>query len=401
MTKITEISDLKPMYRARVPRMFHDYVEVGSWTWQTFQENSADFRRLYFRQRVAVDISERSLASTMIGQPVTMPVALAPVGLLGMQYPDGEIYAARAARDFGVPFTLSTMSMCSIEDVAEATAAPFWFQLYTLRDEEFLRNILARAKAAGVSALVLTLDLQIQGQRHLDLKNQMTAPPRLSLRNLLNIASRPAWALGMLGTHRRSFGNIVGHARGVESLGDLMDWTSRQFDTRLDWARVAEIRRLWDGPLILKGINDPEDARRALCVGADAMIVSNHGGRQLDGAVSTIRMLPHILDAVGNKIEVHLDSGIRSGQDVLKALGLGAKGTYIGRAYTYGLGALGAAGVTQALEIIRREMDLTLALCGERDILNFSATNLLSDPDFMALGALRAPCLATSRSALR
>jgi L-lactate dehydrogenase (cytochrome) len=400
MAIVTEIADLKPLYRARVPRMFHDYVEVGAWTWQTFQENSADFRRLYFRQRVAVDISERSLASTMIGQPVTMPVALAPVGLLGMQHPDGEIHAARAARDFGVPFTLSTMSMCSLEDVAQATDAPFWFQLYTLRDEEFLRNILARAKAAGVSALVLTLDLQIQGQRHLDLKNQMTAPPRLTLRNLINIASRPAWALGMLGTKRRSFGNIVGHARGVETLGDLMEWTGRQFDTRLDWARVAEIRRLWDGPLILKGINDPEDARRALLVGADAMIVSNHGGRQLDGAVSTIRMLPHILDAVGGRIEVHLDSGIRSGQDVLKALGLGARGTYIGRAYTYGLGAMGQQGVSTVLEMIRREMDLTLALCGERDILNFSASNLLSDPDFLAIGALRAACLPATQTSI-
>ena len=382
MTVITEIADLKPLFRARVPRMFHDYVEVGAWTGQTFRENSEDFRLLHFRQRVAVNMEGRSLASTMIGQDVAMPVALAPVGLLGMQHPDGEIHAAKAALAFGVPFTLSTMSMCSIEDVAAATGAPFWFQLYTLRDEDFLRGIIARARAAGVSALVLTLDLQLQGQHHLDLKNRMTAPPRLTLPNLLNIATRPRWALGMLGTQRRSFGNVVGHAKGVETLGDLMDWTSRQFDPRLDWARVAQIRDLWGGPLILKGINDPEDARRALDIGAQAIIVSNHGGRQLDGALSTIRMLPQVLDAVGDRVEEHLDGGIRSGQDVLKALALGARGTYIGRACPYGLGAMGGAGVTKALEIIRREMDLTRALCGERDVTRMGRHNLLIPKDF-------------------
>ncbi|OSP55397.1 alpha-hydroxy acid oxidase [Pseudoruegeria sp. SK021] len=382
MPVITEIADLKPLFRARVPRMFHDYVEAGSWTGQTFRENSSDFQQLYFRQRVAVDMAERSLASTMIGQPVAMPVALSPVGLLGMQHPDGEIHAALAAKAFGVPFTQSTMSMCSIEDVSAALNAPFWFQLYTLRDQEFLENILHRARVAGVSALVLTLDLQMQGQRHPDLKNGMTAPPRLSLRNLMNIATKPRWALGMMGTKRRFFGNIIGHARGVEHMGDLLDWTSRQFDQSLDWARVAWIRDLWGGPIILKGINDVEDARRAADLGVDAIIVSNHGGRQLDGALSTIRMLPSIVAAVGDQVEVHLDGGIRSGQDALKALSLGAKATYVGRAYTYGLGAMGAAGVTRALEIIAKEMDLTMGFCGERDVRAMSRDNLLVPKGF-------------------
>jgi L-lactate dehydrogenase (cytochrome) len=382
MTVITEIADLARLHRARVPRMFWDYVEVGAWTGSTFRANTEDFGRLHFRQRVAVNIENRSLDTTLLGEPVSMPLGLAPVGLLGMQHPDGEIHAARAARAEGVPFTLSTMSMCSIEDVAEATGAPFWFQLYTLRDEEFLRRVLARARAAGVTALVLTLDLQVQGQRHLDLRNRMTAPPRLTPLNLLRIALRPRWALGMLGTRRRSFGNIVGHARGVETLGDLMDWTSRQFDQRLDWERVREIRRLWGGPMVLKGINDPEDARRALAVGADAILVSNHGGRQLDGALSTVRMLPRILEAVGGRSEVWLDGGIRSGQDVLKAVALGARAGFVGRAYTYGLGAMGAAGVTCALGILRREMDLTMALCGARDIAGMGRHSLLIPRDF-------------------
>lgn len=382
MPIIAEISDLKPLFHARVPRMFYEYVEAGSWTGQTFRENSSDFSKIYFRQRVAVDMANRSLASTMIGQPVAMPVALAPVGLLGMQYPDAEIHTARAAQAFGVPFTLSTMSICSLEDVAAAVDQPFWFQLYTLRDQEFLENVLERARVAGVSALVLTLDLQMQGQRHPDLKNGMTAPPKLTLANMLNIATRPRWALGMLGTKRRFFGNIIGHARGVEHMGDLLEWTSQQFDQSLDWARVAQIRDLWGGQIILKGINDVEDARRAADLGVDAIIVSNHGGRQLDGALSTIRMLPGIVAAVGDRVEVHLDGGIRSGQDALKALALGAKGTYVGRAYTYGLGAMGPAGVTKALEIIQREMDLTLGLCGENDVVDMSRDNLLVPEGF-------------------
>ncbi|WP_299360407.1 alpha-hydroxy acid oxidase [uncultured Paracoccus sp.] len=375
----TEIEDLRRLHQARVPRMFYDYVDVGAWTGQTYAENRADFRDIRFRQRVARDISTRSLSTTMMDQPVSMPVALAPVGLLGMQHPDGEIHAARAARARGVPYTMSTMSMASLEDIAEATGAPFWFQLYTLRDEDFLDDILDRARRAGVSVLVLTLDLTIQGQRHKDLKNRMTAPPRLTLPNLIDIALHPRWAFGMLRTRRRSFGNIVGHARGVDSLGDLMDWTSRQFDPRLDWARVEDIVRRWGGKVILKGINDPEDARRALDTGADSLLVSNHGGRQLDGAASTIRALPSILRAVDGRMPVYLDGGIQSGQEALKAIARGAAGVFIGRAYTYGLGAMGQKGVETAIDIIRREMDLTMALCGINDIRDVGPDMLWSD----------------------
>ncbi|RDW13563.1 alpha-hydroxy acid oxidase [Paracoccus thiocyanatus] len=379
MPVITEIEDLRRLHRRRVPRMFYDYVDVGAWTGGTYRANHADFERILLRQRVARNIESRSLATTMLGQPVSMPLALAPVGLLGMQHPDGEIHAARAAHAAGVPFTLSTMSMCSLEDVAEATGAPFWFQLYTLRDEEFLDNILDRARRAGVTALVLTLDLTIQGQRHKDLKNRMTAPPRLSLPNLIDIALHPRWALGMLGTRRRSFGNIVGHARGVDSLGDLMDWTARQFDQRLDWARVEQIIRKWGGPVILKGINDPEDARRARDTGCDAILVSNHGGRQLDGAPSTIRALPAIRRAVGPAFPLYLDGGVQSGQQALKAIALGANGVFVGRAFTYGLGAMGQKGVATALAILRREMDITMALCGVNDIKDFGPGCLWPD----------------------
>jgi L-lactate dehydrogenase (cytochrome) len=379
MTVITEIEDLRRLHRRRVPRMFYDYVDVGAWTGSTYRANRTDFERILFRQRVAKNIERRSLSAQMMGQPVSMPVALAPIGLLGMQYPDGEIQAARAAQAAGVPFTLSTMSMCSIEDVAEATGAPFWFQLYTLRDEEYLDNVLERAHRAGVRVLMLTLDLTIQGQRHKDLRNRMTAPPKLTLANLFDIALHPRWALGMLGTKRRGFGNIVGHARGVESLGDLMDWTSRQFDQRLDWARVQEIIRKWGGPVILKGVNDPEDAQRARDTGAQAILVSNHGGRQLDGAPSTIRALPRIRRAVGTDFPVYLDSGIQSGQEALKAIAMGANGVFIGRAFTYGLGALGQKGVEAALSIIRREMDITMALCGINDIKDFGPGCLWSD----------------------
>ncbi|UXU74615.1 MULTISPECIES: alpha-hydroxy acid oxidase [unclassified Paracoccus (in: a-proteobacteria)] len=383
MPVITCIDDLKRIYRRRVPRMFYDYAESGSYTETTFRQNSDDFRRIALRQRVAVDMSDRNTASTMIGQPVSMPVGLAPVGLTGMQSADGEIKAARAARDFGVPFTLSTMSICSIEDVAQATGHPFWFQLYVMRDQEFLEAIIERARQAQCSALVLTLDLQILGQRHKDLKNGLSAPPKLTLPVLMDLATKWRWGIEMLQTRRRFFGNIVGHAKGVGDTSSLASWTAEQFDPQLDWDKIARIRDLWGGKLILKGINDPEDARMAAGFGADAIVVSNHGGRQLDGAVSSIRMLPHIVKAVGDQVEIHLDSGIRSGQDVLKALALGAHATYIGRAFIYGLGAMGQAGVTTALDIIRRELDVTMALCGERDVRNLGRHNLLLPKDFL------------------
>ena len=384
MPVITCIDDLRRIHKRKTPRMFFDYCESGSWTEQTFRENTSDFDRIRLRQRVAVDMTNRTTASTMAGQQVAMPVALAPVGMTGMQTADGEIKAARAARDFGVPYTLSTMSICSIEDVAQATKAPFWFQLYVMQDEEYVDNILARARNAGVDALVLTLDLQILGQRHKDLKNDLTAPPRLTLKNMIDIGlpTRWEWALGMLGTHRRTFRNIVGHAKGVGNMNSLMSWTAEQFDPALDWEKVARIKEKWGGKLILKGILDPEDARRAADIGCEAIIVSNHGGRQLDGALSSIRMLPSIVAAVGDRTEVWLDSGIRSGQDVLKALAMGARGTMIGRAYIYGLGAMGQAGVTKALEIIHKEMDISMALCGKRDIKDVGRDILLVPEDF-------------------
>jgi L-lactate dehydrogenase (cytochrome) len=394
MPVITDIADLKRRYRRRVPRMFYDYAESGSWTEQTFRENATDFAEIRLRQRVAVDISTRSTAARMVGQPVAMPVALAPVGLTGMQHADGEILAARAAARFGVPFTLSTMSICSIEDVAEAVATPFWFQLYVMRDDDFVRRLIARAEAAKCSALVLTLDLQVIGQRHKDLKNGLSAPPKPTPAVLLDLARRWRWGLGMLATRRRGFGNIVGHVQGVSDVSDLVAWTGEQFDPSLDWDRVRRIRDRWQGPLILKGIMDPDDARHALDAGADAIVVSNHGGRQLDGALSSIRMLPQILDAVGDKLEVHLDSGIRSGQDVLKALALGASGTYIGRAYIYGLGALGEAGVTRALEIIHKELNTTMGFCGERDVAELGRHNLLLPADFATRWGSGAPACA-------
>jgi L-lactate dehydrogenase (cytochrome) len=385
MSIVTCIEDLRRMHRARAPRMFWDYCESGSWTEQTFRENSADFAAIRLRQKVAVDIADRTTRSTMAGQAVAMPVALAPVGLAGMQWADGEILAARAAEAFGVPFTLSTMSICSIEDVARRTTRPFWFQLYVMRDEDFVASTIARAKAAGCSALVLTLDLQILGQRHRDVKNGLSAPPRLRPATLLDLALRWRWGIGMLGTPRRTFGNIVGHARGVSDPASLTAWTAENFDPQLDWAKVARLKEQWGGAFILKGILDAEDARRAADVGADAIIVSNHGGRQLDGALSSIRMLPEIVRAVGDRVEIWLDSGIRSGQDVLKALALGAKGTMIGRAYIYGLGAMGQAGVTTALEVIRKELDITMALCGERDVANLGRHNLLVPSGFFDL----------------
>ncbi len=382
MPVITCVEDLKRIYKRRAPRMFYDYAESGSWTEQTFRENTTDFQDIHLRQRVAIDMAGRSTKSQMIGQDVAMPVALAPVGLTGMQCADGEIKAARAAEKFGVPYTLSTMSICSIEDVAENTSKPFWLQVYTLKDDDFMKRLFDRAKAAKCSAAVITVDLQMLGQRHKDLKNGLSAPPKLTVKSVTNMMTKVQWGLGMLGTKRRFFGNIVGHAKGVADPSSLSTWTAEAFDESLDWDRIREFRKMWDGPLIIKGIIDPRDALEALNVGADAIIVSNHGGRQLDGALSSIRALPAIMDAVGDKIEVHLDSGIRSGQDVLKALALGAKGTYIGRAYVYGLGAMGEAGVTKALEIIHKELEVSMALCGHTDVTKVDRDILMIPRDF-------------------
>ena len=368
MPVITNIEDLRVLHERRVPRMFYDYVDSGSWSESTYRANERDFRDITLRQRVAVDMSGRTIASTMIGEPVSMPVALAPTGLTGMQHADGEILAARAAERFGVPFTLSTMSICSIEDVAAHTAKPFWFQLYVMRDRDYIERLIERARVAGCSALVLTLDLQILGQRHKDLKNGLSTPPKLTLPNILNMATKPRWCLGMLKTSRRSFGNVIGHVEGVENMTSLGAWSAEQLDPTLSWDDVAWIKECWGGKLVLKGIMCAEDARLAVDSGADALIVSNHGGRQLDGAPSTIAVLPEIVDAVGDGIEVWMDGGIRSGQEVFKALAIGAKGTMVGRAFLYGLGALGEAGVTRALEIIANELDLTMAFCGLTDI---------------------------------
>lgn len=380
MSALLTIEDLKRKARRRVPKMFFDYADSGSWTESTYRANEADFAKIKLRQRVFVDMTNRSLASTMVGQAVSMPVALAPTGLTGMQHADGEILAAQAAEQAGVPFTLSTMSVCSIEDVAEATTKPFWFQLYVMRDRDFINNLIDRAKAAGCSALVLTADLQILGQRHKDLRNGLSTPPKFTPKHIWQVATRPRWALGMLGTKRRTFRNIAGHAKSAQDLSSLTKWTAEQFDPRLSWDDVAWIKKRWGGKLIIKGILDVEDAKLAAASGADAIIVSNHGGRQLDGAPSSISMLPRIVEAVGDKIEVHVDGGIRSGQDVLKALCLGAKGVYIGRAFLYGLGAGGREGVKLALDIIRNELDITLALCGKRDIAQ-AGKEMLHAPD--------------------
>jgi L-lactate dehydrogenase (cytochrome) len=368
MTVITTIEELRILAKKRVPRMFYDYADSGSWTEITYRANETDYRPIKFRQRVAVNLEGRSTATTMVGVNVKMPVALAPTGLTGMQHADGEILAAKAAEKFGIPFTLSTMSICSIEDVAAHTRAPFWFQLYVMRDRDFVERLIDRAKAAKCGALVLTLDLQILGQRHKDLKNGLSAPPKLTVPNIVNMMFKPRWCLGMLGTRRHQFGNVLGHVKGVTDLGSLSEWTATQFDPKLNWGDVEWIKKRWGGKLILKGIMDVEDAKLAVASGADALIVSNHGGRQLDGAPSSIEALPAIAAEVGSKIEVHIDGGIRCGQDVLKAVALGARGTYIGRAFLYGLGAMGQAGVTKALEIIHTELDLTMAFCGHTRI---------------------------------
>jgi len=379
MTVITCIEDLRVLAKKRVPRMFYDYADSGSWTESTYRGNEADLQRIKFRQRVAVNMENRSTRTTMIGQEVSMPVAIAPTGLTGMQHADGEILGARAAKRFGIPFTLSTMSICSIEDVAKGTDGhPFWFQLYVMKDRDFINNLIDRAKAAGCSALVLTLDLQILGQRHKDLKNGLSAPPKLTLANLLDMMTKPRWCVKMLGTPRREFRNIVGHVKGVDNMGSLAAWTAQQFDPALNWRDVEWIKNRWGGKLILKGIQDVEDARLAVESGADAIVVSNHGGRQLDGAETSIRALPAIVAEVGSAIEVHMDGGIRSGQDVLRAVALGARGTYIGRAWLYALGAMGEAGVMKALEIIQKELELTMAFCGRTDIRTVDRSILLS-----------------------
>ncbi len=368
MTTITNIEDLRVLAKKRVPRMFYDYADSGSYTESTYRANESDFAAIKLRQRVAVNLENRTLRTKMIGIDSSMPVAIAPTGMTGMQHADGEILGALAAQNFGIPFTLSTMSICSIEDIAQATHAPFWFQLYVMKDRDFIERLIDRAKAANCSALMLTLDLQILGQRHKDIKNGLSTPPKPTLANLINLATKPRWCLGMLGTKRRTFGNIVGHAKGVGDLSSLSSWTAEQFDPALNWGDIEWIKKRWGGKLILKGILDVEDARLAADSGADALIVSNHGGRQLDGAPSSIAALPAIADAVGSRIEVWMDGGIRSGQDVLKAWALGARGTLIGRSFLYGLGAMGGPGVTRALEIIAKELDTTMAFCGHTDI---------------------------------
>jgi len=378
MPVITTIEDLRCIAKKRVPKMFYDYADSGSWTESTYRANEEDFKDIKFRQRVAVNIERRSTASHMIGQAVNMPVAIAPTGLTGMQHADGEILAAKSAKKFGIPFTLSTMSICSIEDVAKETGGhPFWFQLYVMRDRDFIERLIERARQANCSALVLTLDLQILGQRHKDLKNGLSAPPKITLRSLLNLMTKPSWCFEMINTSRRQFGNIVGHVKGVEDMGSLSSWTAQQFDPTLNWSDVEWIKKKWGGPLILKGIQDAEDAQLAVNSGANALIVSNHGGRQLDGAESSIKALPKIVQAVGKDIEVHMDGGIRSGQDVLKALALGAKGTYIGRSMLYGLGAMGEHGVDKVLEIIHNELALSMAFCGRTQVQDVDASILL------------------------
>jgi len=382
MPVITNIYDLKRLHKRRTPKMFYDYAESGSWTEQTFRENTTDFEQIRLRQRVAVDMSNRTTASTMLGQKVNLPVALAPVGMCGMQNANGEIKAARAAEKFGVPFTLSTMSICSIEDVRAQTKEPFWFQLYVMRDEEYVDNLIQRARNAGVSALVITLDLQILGQRHKDLKNKLSAPPKLTPRMIWDYGTKWRWTLGIATSGKYTFRNIAGHAKNVTNLSSLNTWTHEQFEPKLDWSMVAKLKEKWGGKVILKGILDVEDAKKAVEIGADAIVVSNHGGRQLDGAISSIRALPAIVEAVGGKTEVWLDSGIRSGQDILKALAMGAKGTMIGRAYLHGLGAMGEAGVAKTLEVLQRELDISMALCGRRDVTTLDRDILLVPEGF-------------------
>ncbi|MER1966120.1 alpha-hydroxy acid oxidase [Castellaniella sp. GW247-6E4] len=378
LAQLTCVEDFRRLARRRVPRMFYDYVDSGSWTEGTYRSNETDFQKLTFRQRVAVDIGRRSLRATLLGEDAAMPVALAPTGLTGMQHADGEILAARAAERFGIPFTLSTMSICSIEDIAAHTSRPFWFQLYVMRDRDFIGRLIDRAAAAGCSALVVTLDLQVMGQRHKDIKNGLSTPPRPTLANLIDLATKPRWCLGMLGTRRRAFGNIVGHVQGVTDMRSLGAWTAEQFDASLNWEDLAWIKARWGGKIVAKGIMDAQDARLAVAAGADALIVSNHGGRQLDGAPSSISALPAIADAVGGNVEVLMDGGVRGGQDVLRAVALGARGAMIGRAFLYALGALGETGVTRCLELIANELDVSMAFCGRTRIQDVDRTILLN-----------------------
>ena len=388
LSTITCIEDFRQTAKRRVPRMFYDYADSGSWTESTYRSNESDFQKLKLRQRVAINIERRSIRSTMAGFDVAMPAAIAPTGLTGMQHANGEILAAKAAEKFGIPFTLSTMSICSIEDVAAHTRKPFWFQLYVMRDRDFIERLIDRAKAAGCSALVLTLDLQVMGQRHKDIKNGLSAPPRPTLANMLNLLTKPYWCMNMLGCSRRTFGNIVGHAKGVGDVSSLSSWTSEQFDPNLNWADVEWVKKRWGGKLILKGIMDSEDARLAANTGADALIVSNHGGRQLDGAPSSISALPHIVEAAGKDIEVWMDGGIRSGQDILKAIALGARGVMIGRAFLYALGAFGEAGVARCLEILANELDTSMGFCGRTDIRDIDRSILLNPGLFDDLARL-------------
>ncbi|GGB52874.1 alpha-hydroxy-acid oxidizing enzyme [Roseibium aquae] len=379
MPIVTDVADLQALARRRIPKMFYEYADTGSWTQSTYRDNEAAFQRQKLRQRVAVNIDNRSVKTTMVGEGVSMPVALAPVGMTGMMHADGEILAAQAAEEFGVPYTLTTMSVCSIEDVAEYTKKPFWFQLYVMRDRGFSESLMKRAHDAGCSALVLTLDLQVLGQRHRDIKNGLSTPPKPKPHVLLDLAFKPRWCWNMLQTKRRQFGNIVGHVSGVGDMGSLAEWTASQFDPTLDWSSVEWVKKHWDRKLILKGINDVEDAKIAADLGADAIVVSNHGGRQLDGALASFDILGDIVDAVGDRVEIHVDGGIRSGQDIFKAVAMGARSTFIGRAYIYGLGAMGKAGVTRTLEILHKELDVTMGLCGETNIANVGRHNLILD----------------------
>ena len=377
MTDILCVEDYRKLAKKRVPKMFYEYADGGSWNEETYRANTNDLKDIKFRQRVAVDISDRSTKMKLLGQEYSMPVALAPVGLLGMQHADGEIHAAKAAESFGVPFTLSTMSVCSIEEVSDKTEKPFWFQLYVMRDRDFIYRLLDRAKEAKCSALMITVDLQLMGQRHKDIRNGLSTPPKFTFKNMLDLSLKPNWCIKMLRTKNRRFGNIVGHVEGIKDMSSLSEWTTNQFDTRLTWNDIAEIRKKWDGKVILKGIMDPQDAQLALKIGADAIVVSNHGGRQLDETSSTIAALPKILDTVGDKCEVWIDGGLRTGQDILKAIAMGAKGTLIGRAFTFGLGANGEAGVLGTLRILQKELDMTMALCGRKNLIEVDQSILL------------------------
>jgi len=372
MTTVTNIADLRALHRRRVPRAFFDYVDSGSYEEEALRANRSDLEALRLRQRVLVDVSKRSLATTIVGQKSELPFALAPVGLTGMQHGNGEILAAQAANAAGIPFILSTMSICSIEQVAEATGKPFWFQLYVIRDREFSKDILARAQAAKCDTLVLTVDLQLLGQRHRDIKNGLTVPPEIRIKNIIDIATKPRWLWSILNAKSWSFGNLAGHVKGMEKINQLAQWTNEQFDPALNWKDVEWLKSIWPGKVVIKGILDPDDAKTAVKLGADAIVVSNHGGRQLDGAPSSISMLPRIADAVGNDIEVLFDGGIRTGADILRALSLGARACLIGRAYIHGLGALGGPGVAKAIDILKKELDIAMALTGTNSISEIS-----------------------------